>query len=62
MSQVWGEVIGAAVSDHLDIVGQLKSDDEPMRDWLPSGSGFDASRFAKIWEDIAHTIASASDR
>jgi hypothetical protein len=60
MSQAWGRIDGAVVGDHLDIVGQYGRDDEPLRDWLPSGTRFDQGRFEEIWRVVANTIAEQS--
>ena len=61
LSQLWGEPIDAVVGDHLDIVGQFRDSNEPFRDWLPSGSSFDAEQFEQTWEKIALAIKQASD-
>lgn len=55
LSQVWGEVVHVADADHLDVMGQYGDRLGPgiHADWLPSGSGFDALRFAKLWYDVA---------
>ncbi|HET8933083.1 MAG TPA: hypothetical protein VFN67_06585 [Polyangiales bacterium] len=55
LSQVWGEVVHVADADHLDVMGQYGDMLGPgiHADWLPSGSGFDAVRFAQLWYDVA---------
>jgi triacylglycerol lipase len=55
LSQVWGEVVHVADADHLDVMGQYGDMLGPgiHADWLPSGSGFDAVRFAQLWTDVA---------
>jgi hypothetical protein len=55
LSQVWGEVVHVTDADHLDVVGQYGDLLGPgiNADWLPSGSGFDAVRFAALWSDVA---------
>lgn len=59
-SQIYGEVLDVVLADHLDVVGQYHREDEPHGDWLPSGSGFDAARFAKVWARVADALAEAS--
>jgi len=60
-SQVWGEVIHAVKSDHLDLIGHYTSDREPLSsDWLPSGSGFDRAAFELTWNRVADFIAEPS--
>lgn len=50
-SQIWGEVVHAAVADHLDVVGHYGA---PLGgDWLPSQSQFDTSAFERLWSDVA---------
>jgi triacylglycerol esterase/lipase EstA (alpha/beta hydrolase family) len=61
LSQFYGRVIDVVVGDHLDVVGQFTRDDIPYGDWLPSGAGFDWTRFESVWEGIALEIAAASD-
>ena len=61
LSQFYGRVIDVVVADHLDVVGQFTRDDLPYGDWLPSGAGFDWSRFERVWEGIALEIAAASE-
>jgi triacylglycerol lipase len=55
LSQVWGEVVHVTDADHLDVMGQYGDTLGPgiHADWLPSGSGFDAVRFAQLWSDVA---------
>ena len=57
-SQVWGELLHAAVADHLDLVGFFSDPhgDPPHYDWLASASGFDRRRFEAMWNDIAHFV------
>jgi len=54
-SQPWGGVIHAAQADHLDVIGHFHDRADPPRhtDWLTTGSGFDAERFAALWADVA---------
>ena len=53
-SQPWGDVIHAAQADHLDVIGHFHDRADPPRhtDWLTTGSGFDAERFAALWADV----------
>jgi hypothetical protein len=55
LSQIWGEVVHVVDADHLDVMGQYGDMLGPgiHADWLPSGSGFDAVRFAQLWYDVA---------
>jgi triacylglycerol lipase len=55
LSQIWGEVVHVTDADHLDVMGQYGDLLAPgiNADWLPSGSGFDAVRFATLWNDVA---------
>lgn len=56
-SQVWGDVIDAVESDHLDLVGHFGHHDETLAsDWLPSGSGFTMERFERTWKNVADFI------
>lgn len=58
LSQVWGEVVHVTDADHLDVMGQYGDLLGPgvHADWLPSGSGFDAVRFATLWNDVADFV------
>jgi triacylglycerol lipase len=57
-SQLWGELVHATTADHLDVVGHFGSAEPaaPEGDWLPSHSGFDATRFDRLWSDVAAFI------
>lgn len=57
-SQLWGELVHATTADHLDVVGHFGSAEPaaPDGDWLPSHSGFDATRFEQLWSDVAAFI------
>ena len=46
---------GAAVrADHLDVVGHFKDPaGGALRDWLPSGAGFDVATFDRLWDRVA---------
>lgn len=58
LSQVWGEVIDGVQGDHLDLVGHYGPLDprSPRADWFPSGSGFDAEGFERVWNGVADFI------
>lgn len=63
LSQVYGELVHAAVADHLDIVGQFRgAGGDPFADWLASGSRFDEARFVGTWDAIAQVIAEEQRR
>lgn len=64
LSQVWGEVIHVTQADHLDVMGQYGDRSWPgvHADWLPSGSGFDADRFAALWADVAAFVTRKADQ
>ena len=58
-SQVWGELISAVVSDHLDIIGHF---DEPPRyvGWLKSGSCFRSTEFNGAWNRVLDFMVGAT--
>jgi triacylglycerol lipase len=58
LSQAWGQVIHAAVADHLDVVGHFRdaSHVPPHVDWLVSGSGFDRGSFEALWGDVVRFL------
>ena len=58
LSQAWGQVIHAAVADHLDVLGHFRDaeHDPPHVDWLVSGSDFDRPRFEALWSDVAQFL------
>jgi triacylglycerol lipase len=58
LSQAWGQVIHAAVADHLDVLGHFRDaeHDPPHVDWLVSGSDFDRRRFEALWSDVAQFL------
>jgi triacylglycerol lipase len=60
LSQVWGQVIGAAWGDHLDVIGHFHHPTHvpPHFDWLTSGSGFSRPDFVSIWDRVAAFIFS----
>jgi triacylglycerol lipase len=58
LSQVHGEVLGAFTADHYDVLGRFgHPTSPPLSDWLPSGTGFDETRFRDLWERVADRIA-----
>ncbi len=58
LSQAWGQVIHAAVADHLDVLGHFRDaeHDPPHVDWLVSGSDFDRRRFEALWTDVVRFL------
>ena len=62
LSQVWAELGGVVVGDHLDVVGQYPHarGDERFSGWMDSGAGFDDARFESLWRSIAARIAAAN--
>jgi hypothetical protein len=58
LSQAWGQVIHAAVADHLDVLGHFRDaeHDPPHVDWLVSGSDFDRGRFEALWTDVVRFL------
>jgi hypothetical protein len=60
LSQIYGRVLTLVTADHLDVCGQYHRDDDPHRDWLPSGSGYDDQRFRQTWEQVAREIAAST--
>lgn len=58
-SQLWGEIIHAAVADHLDVIGHFGDARRvpPHYDWLASGSGFRREQFERLWTDVAYFLA-----
>ena len=58
LSQAWGQIIHAAVADHLDVVGHFRdAEHDPAHvDWLVSGSDFDRQRFEALWADVVHFL------
>jgi hypothetical protein len=59
LSQVWGEVVGAAWADHHDLIGHFDAPGHvpPHFDWLTSGSGFDRPQFEALWRTAAAWLA-----
>jgi hypothetical protein len=57
-SQTWGNVIHAALADHLDVLGHFRdaAQDPPHVDWLVTGSGFNRPRFEALWSDVARFL------
>jgi hypothetical protein len=69
-SQIWGSLVWAGYGDHLDAIGHFHGDkragaqdpnaEPPHLDWLCSGSGFDANRFAAMVDAIAAGLLSSA--
>lgn len=59
LSQVWGDVVGAAWADHHDVIGHFGAPGAvpPHHDWMTSGSGFDLPRFKALWRAAATWLA-----
>ncbi len=64
LSQTWGQVVHAAVADHLDALGHFgdAAHHPPHVDWLVSGSGFDRPRFEALIDDVSRFVAAAAPR
>jgi triacylglycerol lipase len=64
LSQTWGQVVPAAVADHLDALGHFgdAAHHPPHVDWLVSGSGFDRPRFEALIDDVSRFVAAAAPR
>ena len=61
LSQIWGDYIGAAQADHLDVVGHFGYSAEGSgADWLPSGSGFGQRDFERLWRSVATYLVESS--
>lgn len=62
LSQVYGEIIHAAVADHLDVCGHYDDPDTrpPHVDWVVSGAGTTTPRFQALWHDVATFIVESS--
>jgi hypothetical protein len=66
-SQLWGSLVWAGLGDHLDVLGHYVDDRDPAtvdpallhRDWLTSGSNFDAASFAALLDAIATGMLAA---
>jgi hypothetical protein len=63
-SQVWGELVGGFVADHLDVIGHFHDGrDTPEHfDWFASGSGFDRAAFEQLWGDVIRFADGAEAR
>jgi triacylglycerol lipase len=59
LSQVWGDVIGAAWADHHDVIGHFHRPTHVPRhfDWVASGTGFDRPHFEALWRKVAAYLA-----
>jgi len=62
-SQAWGHVLHAVTADHLDVLGHFRdtSHDPPHVDWLVTGSGFNRTRFERLWSDITRFLTAEAD-
>ncbi|MBK8011822.1 MAG: triacylglycerol lipase [Deltaproteobacteria bacterium] len=62
LSQPYGEVIGCASADHLDLIGHFEDSvsDPPHYDWLASGSGFRRAEFERLWSTVANALVASS--
>ena len=63
-SQTWGEVIHAALADHLDGIGHFRdaASDPPHVDWLVTGSGFNRCRFELLWDEVARFVSADAQK
>jgi hypothetical protein len=53
-SMIWGDVLWAGTSDHLDVLGHFHGDrDSPHTDWMVSGAGFSDDDFDEVMDAIA---------
>ena len=53
-SMIWGDVLWAGTSDHLDVLGHFHGDrDSPHTDWMVSGAGFREDDFDGVMDAIA---------
>ena len=59
LSQLHGELIAAAVGDHLDVLGYFRGPlhRPPHVDWLRTKSDFGRREFAAVWDGVAGFIA-----
>jgi triacylglycerol lipase len=53
-SQIWGDLIHAAIADHLDVIGHFdeSADEKRHVDWLTAGTGFTRDDFESLWSDV----------
>jgi hypothetical protein len=63
-SQGGGEIIHAAVADHLDVIGHFNDPSwtPPHYDWLATGSRFNVEEFEGLWSDVVRFIAGGGHR
>ncbi len=64
LSQLWSQVRNIYVADHLDVVGQFRSDqhaNSPLT-WMDSGAQFSEENFQQLWKEIADLIIKVSNR
>lgn len=50
-SQLWGELLHVANSDHLDVLGHYEEPPHHVS-WLKSGSHFRTAQFESVWRDV----------
>lgn len=57
-SMLWGKLLWAGRADHLDVLGHFRDREAESRhsDWLTSGAGFGAERFAQELDAVAAFI------
>ncbi|MEM8609919.1 MAG: triacylglycerol lipase, partial [Myxococcota bacterium] len=58
LSQLWGELVYAAVGDHLDVCGHFNdlAHDPPHYDWIATGSDFKRPEFESLWGSVSEFI------
>lgn len=63
-SQIWGMVVAAVRSDHLDIIGHFndRTAKPPHFDWLTTQSGFTAKQFVKVWDAVIASMLGVKHR
>lgn len=57
-SQLWGELLHVAKSDHLDLLGHYEEPPDHVS-WLKSGSRFRAPQFEAVWRHVFDFVARA---
>jgi hypothetical protein len=61
LSQIYGQVLGVEIADHLDVIGQFAdAGEEPYTDWMESGANFNERDFIRVWDRIANLIAGSA--
>ena len=61
LSQLHGTLLHATLGDHLDVIGHFGETTRtpPHFDWLVTGSGFDNTRFDRVWSAVADHLSAA---